>query len=469
MPSTQLVIIGAGPGGYTAAFRAADLDMTVTLIDENAALGGTCLNRGCIPSKALLHAAKLIADAKGADEIGISFNAPSVDIEKLRAWKNGIVTKLTGGLAQLAKARKVTIIQGQVKFTGPKTLEIKKPDGSTEQLEFEQAIIATGSRPAELSFLPKSAHVWDSTDALSLPHVPPTMLIIGGGYIGLELGTAYAALGSKITVVEALPSLLSAADKDLADIVVRRLKKTFASILCGTKVIKSEEAADGIRVTFQDNAGKEWQEAYAQILVCVGRAPNTAHLGLETTAVKVSEKGFIAVNNKRCTAAGNIFAIGDITEGPMLAHKASFEAKAAADVAAGYGTNFDPACIPAVVFTDPELAWCGITEQEARAQGLDAVVAKLPWAASGRAMTLQRTDGMTKIIADNKTGRILGVGITGVGAGELIAEGALAIETGVKAQDLELTIHPHPTLSEMMMEAAEGLFGQPIHLLKPKK
>jgi dihydrolipoamide dehydrogenase len=468
MPNS-LVVIGAGPGGYTAAFRAADLGLNVTLIDTDTKAGGVCLNRGCIPSKALLHAAKSITEAADAKNMGVTFNTPSIDIEKLRAWKDGVVTKLTGGLGQLAKARKISFIQGEAKFLNATTLEIRKPDGIIEQLTFEHAIIATGSRPVELSFLPRSHRVWDSTDALTLPHIPPTLLIIGGGYIGLELGTAYAALGSKVSVVEALPSLLSSADKDLADIVIRRLKKTFTAILCGTKLIKAEETSEGIRDTILDDKNQEKQETYAQVLVSVGRKPNTHDLGLEKTSIKISDKGFIEVDGQRRTAEAKIFAIGDTTGQPMLAHKASAEAKVAADAVAGYPTEFAPKCIASVVYTDPELAWCGITEQEAHTKGLAITISKFPWMASGRAMTLGRTDGLTKIIADTKTGKILGVGIAGVNAGELIAEGALAIETGIKAEDLELTIHPHPTLSEMMMETAEGLFGHPTHLLKPKQ
>ena len=469
MPTTQLVVIGAGPGGYTAAFRAADLGLSVTLIEKSPKLGGVCLNRGCIPSKAFLHAAKVIREANDAKDIGVTFTPPSIDIEKLRGWKDGLVTKLTGGLGQLAKTRKIKVIQGDARFINARTLQIKKTDNSVEDLTFENAIIATGSRPAEIPFLKRSAKVWDSTDTLTLPYVPPTLLIIGGGYIGLELGTAYAALGSKVSVVEALPALLSGADKDMGDIVIRRLKKIFAAVLCGTKVIKTEETPEGLCVTLLDDKGQEKQETYAQVLVSVGRKPNTADLGLETTSITISASGFIEVDAQRRTREAHIFAIGDITGQPMLAHKASAEAKVAADAAAGYPTKFEPKCIPSVVYTDPELAWCGITEQEAHTQGLTVSVFKFPWLASGRAMTLDRTDGLTKIIADTETGKILGIGIAGTGAGELIAEGALAIEMGLKAEDLEQTIHPHPTLSEMMLETAEGLFGHPTHLLKPKK
>ena len=468
MPSTQLAVIGAGPGGYTAAFRAADLGLAVTVIDENLSLGGVCLNRGCIPSKALLHAARVIQEAGDASHIGIEFAAPAIDIAKLRAWKDGIVTRLTTGLVQLAKVRKVTLIQGRAKFLGPKQLQIVTPDGATVLLDADKVILATGSRPVTLPFLPVSTRVWDSTTALALPCVPASLLVIGGGYIGLELGTVYAALGSKVTVVEALPALLSSADKDLADIVTRRLRKTFARIMCATRVSAAEEAPEGIRVTFQDDKGASTQETFTHILSSVGRAPNTAGLGLDTTSIVLTDKGTINVDSQRRTEEADIFAIGDITAGPMLAHKASFEGKVAADVAAGYAASFEPRSIPNVVFTDPELAWCGMTEQEARGKGLDIKAFKFPWAASGRAMTLGRTDGMTKIIADTRTARILGVGIAGVNAGELIAQGALAIETGMKAEDLEQTIQPHPTLSETLMETAEGLFGQPIHIFKEK-
>ncbi len=466
---SSLTVIGAGPGGYVAAFRAADLGLKVTLIDENPTLGGVCLNRGCIPSKTLLHAAKVITESAQAKTIGLDFNAPHIDVDKVRTWKNDVVRKLNTGVAQLAKARRITCIQGKARFLNNKTLEITKPDGTTESLEFEQALIATGSRPVRLPFLPKSKRVWDSTDALNLAHVPPTLLVIGGGYIGLELGTAYAALGSKVSIVETMPALLSSADKDLADIVIRRLKSTFSAIMCATSVTGAEETPDGMRVTFQDEKGDTRQEIYSQILVSVGRMPNTDALGLENTLIKLSDKGLIIVNAQRRTEEKNILAIGDVTAGPMLAHKASFEAKVAADVAAGYATNYAPHAIPSVVFTDPELAWCGLTEQEARNKNMDIMVSKFPWAASGRALTLNRMDGATKVIADTKSGRILGVGIAGTNAGDLIAQGALAIETGMKIEDLEQTIFAHPTLSETLLEAAEGVFGQATHIFLPKK
>ncbi|MFH0754618.1 MAG: dihydrolipoyl dehydrogenase [Candidatus Omnitrophota bacterium] len=466
---TSLMIIGAGPGGYVAAFRAADLGLKVTLIDENASLGGVCLNRGCIPSKALLHAAKIITESAHAKAIGIDFNAPTIDLNALRTWEEDTVKKLSNGVGLLAKIRNIHCVQGKARFLDNKTLEITKPDGTRVPLAFEQALIATGSSPVKLPFLPTSERIWDSTEALKLSRIPSSLLVIGGGYIGLELGTAYAALGSKVSLVETLPTLLSSADKDLADIVIRRLKKTFTAIMCATSITAAEETENGLSVTLKDDKGAIRQEVYDQVLVCVGRKPNTGDLGLENTTIKLTPKGLIPVDGHRRSEENNIFAIGDVTEGPMLAHKASFEAKVAADVAAGYGTTFNPVCIPSVVFTDPELAWCGVTEQEARAKGIDIMVSKFPWAASGRAITLQRTDGATKIIADQKNGRIIGMGIAGIQAGDLIAQAALAIETGMKIEDLEQTIHPHPTLSETILEAAEGMFGQSTHAYLPKK
>ncbi|MEI6437973.1 MAG: dihydrolipoyl dehydrogenase [Candidatus Omnitrophota bacterium] len=467
--SSQLVVIGAGPGGYAAAFHAADLGLSVTLIDRDLNPGGVCLYRGCIPSKALLHAAKVLTETEEAKNIGIDFGKPSVDIEKLRAWKESVVSKLTGGLGQLTRQRKITYIQGEAKFLSSSSLEIKKADGSTDSLTFEKAILATGSRPIELPFLPKSPKVWDSTGALNLPYVPATLLIIGGGYIGMELGTAYAALGAKVSVVEALPQLLNGADRDLADIVIRRLKKNFAKIMVETKVLKAEETPDGINVTFQDTKGQSFTETYAQVLTSIGRRPNTDGIGLEKTKAVVNAKGFIEVDIERRSADANIYAIGDIAGQPMLAHKATAEAKVAAESAAGKKTAYEPKAIPAVVFTDPELAWTGVTEIEAKEKGLNITVFKFPWAASGRALTLERTDGLTKLIADTETKRILGVGIAGISAGDMIAEGTLAIEMAAVADDLALTIHPHPTLSETIMETAEGLFGHCTHMVKPKR
>ncbi|MBF0569276.1 MAG: dihydrolipoyl dehydrogenase [Candidatus Omnitrophica bacterium] len=466
---TQLAIIGAGPGGYVAAFHAADLGLNVTLIDKNANPGGVCLYQGCIPSKALLHAAKVMTDIKEARQFGIDCGEPKVDLDKLRAWKDGVVTRLTSGLGQLTKQRKITYAQGEAKFLNATTVEVRLSDGTANTLTFDKAIIATGSRAVELPFLAKSARVLDSTTALEIAAIPADLLVIGGGYIGLELGSAYAALGARVSVVEALPQLLSNADKDLADVLLRRLKKTFTKIMPDTRVLDAKETPDGVRVTLRNGAGQEFTELYSHVLVSVGRKPNVEGLGLETTKVQLTDSGFIEVDEARRTDEKNIFAIGDMTGNPMLAHKASAEAKVVAEVVAGKDTAYEPRCIPAVIFTDPELAWCGITEQEAHAKGLGVNVSKFPWAASGRALTMGRAEGITKIITDQKTDRILGVGIVGAHAGELIAEGALAVETGMKAEDLALTIHPHPTLSETVMEAAEGIYGNPTHILKPKK
>ncbi len=468
MTSTQLLVIGAGPGGYAAAFHAADLGLAVTLIDKDASLGGVCLNRGCIPSKALLHAARTIHEAAAAEKIGITFGPAVLDIEKLRAWKDAVTRRLTSGLGQLALARKITVIQGEARFLHANAVEIITPSG-TQQLTFEHAVIATGSVPASLSLLPVSKRVWDSTAALALPHIPSSLLVIGGGYIGLELGSAYAALGSTVSIIEALPQLLPAVDKDLADILLRRLRKDFNAVMTGTRVIRAEETTEGMRITWCDDKGKESQTVYSQVLVAAGRKPHTGGLGLEHTKVQLTDNGFIEVDHCRRTDEKNIYAIGDVAGNPMLAHKASAEAKVAAATIAGHSAAYAPRCIPSVIYTDPELAWCGLTEHEALVRNINITVSKFPWTASGRAMSVNRTDGLTKIIADTITGRILGVGIVGAGAGELIAEGALAVETGLKADDLASTIHPHPTLSETLMEAAEGLFGQPTHLIPSKK
>ncbi|NLE65224.1 MAG: dihydrolipoyl dehydrogenase, partial [Elusimicrobia bacterium] len=441
MPSRHIVIIGAGPGGYTAAFHAADLGLQVTLIDKNPNPGGICLYQGCIPSKALLHAAKLMTDLRETEAIGITCGEPKVDIEKLRAWKEGVTSRLTSGLGQLTKARKITFIQGTAKFLNSSTIEAQKISGEAVMLSFDKAIIATGSSAVTLPFLPNSPRVWDAADALALPAIPEHLLVIGGGYIGLELGSAYAALGAKVSVVEALPQILSGMDKDLADILLRRLKKTFTKIRTATTVTSVEETGSGLQVTLKDAKGAETKDAYSHILVAVGRRPNTKGLGLENTKVRVTDRGFVAVDPKRQTDDGNILAIGDVTGGPLLAHKAAFEGKIAADAIAGKDVGYEPVGIPGVVFTDPELAWVGLTEQEATTAGQDIAVSKFPWSASGRALTLNRTDGMTKIIADKNTSVVLGVGIVGVGAGDLISEGALAVENKLKVQNLALTIH----------------------------
>ena len=465
----NVVVIGGGPGGYTAAFMASDLGQKVTLVDLDSNPGGVCLYRGCIPSKALLHAAKILSESKEAEKIGITFTKPNIDLDKLRNWKNDVVKKLTGGLGQLSKQRNITFIQGRAKFTGSNTLEVEKTDGKKENLTFDKAILATGSRPIELPFAPKSNRILDSTSALDIVNIPKSILLIGGGYIGLELGTVYSELGSKVDVVEMLPTLMAGADRDIAAILEKRLKNIFETIMVETKVSAIKETKDGMKVTFEDKNGKSKESVYEKVLVAVGRRPNTENLGLEHTKVTITDKGFIEVNAQRLTSDPSIFAIGDITGQPMLAHKASHEGIAAAEVISGHKSAFEPNCIPAVVFTDPEIAWCGITETEAKTQNLEINVVKFPWGVSGRALTLNRTDGMTKLIVEPQTERILGVSIVGPGAGELIAEGVLALEMGAVVKDLAMSIHPHPTLSETIMESSEIFFGHATHIFKPKK
>lgn len=466
---TGLVVIGAGPGGYAAAFRAADLGMKVTLIDMEKNPGGVCLYRGCIPSKALLHVARVLSDAKEATAWGIDFGRPKIHPEKIKKWVEAIIEKLTGGLGQLAKSRKVEYMQGMASFLDSHTLQVDCQEGQLH-LSFEHAIMATGSRPIHLfteKFL-QNPHLLSSTGALALEEIPKNLLVIGGGYIGLELGTVYATLGSKVTVVEMTKGLLPGVDADLVLPVSRRLKLLFESILLSTKVEKITEVQDGLKVFLHSAEGVE-EKVFDKVLVAVGRRPNTSGLGLETTGVQCDDKGFVKVGPDRRTAEASIFAIGDITGNPMLAHKASHEAMVAVDTIAGKKAAFAPLAIPAVVFTDPEIAWCGLTEEAARAGGIAHEVVRFPWAASGRALTLGRVEGLTKLILDPQTEQILGVGLVGVGAGELIAEGVLALEMGATASDLKLTIHPHPTLSETMMEAAEVFFGQSVHLYRPKR
>ena len=465
----QLVVIGAGPGGYAAAFKAADLGLSVALVDKEANPGGVCLYRGCIPSKTYLHAAKVISEAKHASDFGITYDAPKIDIHKLRDWKKSVVTKLAGGLGILAKQRKIRYIQGEAVFVNSSALKIKKADSTVEDLSFEKAVLATGSRPSAIPHLPKSAHIWDSTSALDMDTVPGRLLVVGGGYIGMELGTVYHELGAKVSIVEMMPGLLPGADRDLADVLYKRVKGLFARIMLETKVVKMEESKDGITVTFADKDGKEFKEDYDQVLVSVGRKPNSEGLGLENTEVKVNARGFVEVNDQRRTNDPNIYAIGDVAGDPMLAHKATHEGLVAAEAIAGHKVAFEPRAIPAVVFTDPEIAWCGLTETDAQKTGQEVRVVKFPWGASGRALTLGRQDGLTKIIIDPKTERVLGIGIVGVGAGEMIAEGVVAVEMGSVVRDLKLSIHPHPTLSETIMEAAESFFGSSTHIFRPKK
>ena len=477
--STQLVVLGAGQGGYAAAFYAADLGMQVALVDEEKNPGGVCLYRGCIPSKALLHVAKVIDEAKHAGNWGVTFSEPKVDVDKLRGFKQGVVDKLTAGVGSIAKMRKVRFVQGRATLTGPRSMSVAGSGGTTE-LQFEHLILATGSHPTKIPTLSlDSPRMMDSTSGLDLPDVPKSLLVIGGGYIGLELGTVYATLGSKVSVVEMTPGLLPGADRDLVAVLEKRLKGLFTSIMLNTKVVKVAEDGQGIRVTFEGDAkerregvpadGAENEQLFDRVLVAVGRRPNSNVPGLDTTKVKVAANGFIETDAQRRTAEPNIFAIGDVAGEPMLAHKASHEARVAVEAIAGHKAVFEPQAIPAVVFTDPEIAWCGMTEAQAQASGIEFEVAKCPLGALSRAITVDRPDGLTKLILEKGSGRILGVGIAGSGAGELIAEGVLAIEMGSTAEDLKLVIHPHPTLSESLMESAETFFGQSTHVFKPRR
>ena len=466
--SVQVAVLGAGPGGYAAAFYAADLGMEVALIDEEKNPGGVCLYRGCIPSKALLHVAKVIDEARHAGSWGVSFGEPTIDVDRLRAYKQGVVDKLTAGVGSIAKLRKVTFLQGRASVTGPHSLSIVGAAGETD-LRFEHLILATGSHPTKVPTLSiDSPRMMDSTSGLELPDVPGSLLVIGGGYIGLELGTVYATLGSKVSVVEMTPGLLPGADRDLVGVLEKRLTRLFASIMLNTKVVKVADEGAGIRVTFEGDVA-DTEQVFDRVLVAVGRRPNSTIPGLEATRVGMDAKGFIETDGQRRTAEPSIFAIGDVAGEPMLAHKASHEARVAVEAIAGHKTVFEPQAIPAVVFTDPEIAWCGLTEAGAQAEKIEVDVARFPWGALSRAITVDRPEGLTKLVIEKKTGRVLGVGIAGSGAGELIAEGVLAIEMGATAEDLKLVIHPHPTLSESVMESAEVFFGQSTHVFKPKR
>ena len=467
--SAHVAVIGAGPGGYAAAFYAADLGMKVTLIDNEKNPGGVCLYRGCIPSKALLHVAKLLDESKHAKEWGIEFGAAKIDIDKLRDYKNRVVEKLTSGTGQVSKFRKVNYIQGWASIIDPTTFKVKKGDATDEIVNVDYMILALGSLPTKIPSLSiNSPRVLDSTGALDLPEIPKSMLVIGGGYIGLELGSVYAALGTKVSVVEMTPGLLPGADRDLVKFLAQRVEKTFEKVMVSTKVTAMKADERSVTVNFEGE-GAPKEAAYDYVLVSIGRRPNAKIDGLDRTKVKVTDKGFIETDGQRRTAEPTIFAIGDVAGEPMLAHKASHEARVAVEAIEGQKAVFEPAAIPAVVFTDPEIAWAGITEAEAEKQGLKVEVAKFPWPASGRAIAIDRVDGMTKLIIDPETERILGVGLAGSGAGELIAEGVVAIEMGMTASDLKLSIHPHPTLSETLMEAAEVFFGQATHVYKPRK
>ena len=466
----NIAVVGGGPGGYAAAFLAADLGMTVTLIDPELNPGGVCLYRGCIPSKALLHVAKLIEESEQAKNWGIDFAAPKIDLARLRSWKEGVVKKLTGGLGILSKQRKVHYVRGRAAFENSTTLRITKSDGSEESLSFDRIIIATGSRPAIVPSLKlDTPRMMDSTGALNLEDIPGTLLVVGGGYIGLELGSVYAALGTRVTVVEMLPGLLPGADRDLALPLHKRLEKLFEGILLNTTVSSVKDEGTGIRATLKTQDGNMQEKVFDRVLVSVGRKPNSEIPGLDKTHVQVGQRGFIQVNKQLQTDDPAIFAIGDVVGEPMLAHKASHEGRVAVEAIAGHKVAFEPNAIPAVVFTDPEVAWCGLTETQAQKENREIKVAKFPWAASGRAVTIDRPEGMTKLLFDPQTERVLGVGIVGAGAGEMIAEGVLAIEMAALASDVAMTIHPHPTLSETVMESAEVFFGTSTHIYRPKR
>jgi dihydrolipoamide dehydrogenase len=466
----HIAVIGGGPGGYAAAFLAADLGMKVTLIDAEPNPGGVCLYRGCIPSKALLHVAKLITESHHAKNWGIEFGEPKIDVERLRGFKEAVVKKLTGGVGQLSKQRKVTYIQGKAAFDNSTTLRIRKTDGGEETITADRVIIATGSRPAGIATLKlDTPRLMDSTSALDLAEIPKTLLVVGGGYIGLELGTVYAALGSKVSVVEMTGGLLPGADRDLVAPLQKRMEKIFDAILLNTTVTGVKEKSNGILVSFDGAEVKEKEKVFEKVLVSVGRKPNSEIPGLDKTGVKVGQRGFLQVNKQLQTDDPAIYAIGDVVGEPMLAHKASHEGRTAVEAIAGHKVAFEPNAIPAVVFTDPEIAWAGLTETQAQKENREIKIAKFPWAASGRAMTIDRTDGLTKLILDPQTERVLGVGMVGAGCGDLIAEGTLAIEMGAVAKDLELTIHPHPTLSETIMQAAEVFYGTSTDLYRPKR
>src|SRR5665647_788893 len=465
----EVLVLGSGPGGYTAAFRAADLGKKVVLIERHATLGGVCLNVGCIPSKALLHTAKVITEAEETSHHGVSFGAPKIDLDALRNWKtNDVVAKLTGGLAQMAKQRQVTTVVGVGKFTSPNQIAVTAADGKVTTVSFDNAIIAAGSQAIKMPGVAEDPRIMDSTSALELADIPKRMLLVGGGIIGLEMGTVYDAFGSRVTVVELADGLILGCDRDLVRPLQKRMEKRFEKIMLSTKVAKMEPKKDGIHVTFEGENAIEPQ-VYDRVLVAIGRRPNGKNIGAENAGVAVDESGYIAVDKQMRTNVPHIFAIGDIVGQPMLAHKATHEGKVAAEVIAGHKVEFQALAIPSVAYTDPEVAWAGITEIEAKAKGIAIEKASFPWAASGRALSIARTEGSTKLIFDKTTHRLIGAGIVGVNAGELLAETVLAIEMGADAHDLGLTIHAHPTLSETVCFAAEMKEGTITDMLPPKK
>jgi dihydrolipoamide dehydrogenase len=464
---TDLVVIGAGPGGYAAAFRAADLGVRVTLVERWPTLGGVCLNVGCIPSKALLHAAKVVEEAASMAEHGIVFGAPRIDVERLRGWKNGVVRKLTGGLKMLAKQRKVEVVQGEARFVSPKVVAVTAATG-VQTIGFEHCIVAAGSEPVRLPFMPDDPRIIDSTGALELESIPGRMLVIGGGIIGLEMACVYAALGTKVSVVELMPQLMPGCDPDLVRPLEKRIRGRYERVLTGVKVTGCEAVAEGLRVRFEGN-GAPAEDVFDRVLVAVGRVPNGRRIGAEAAGLEIDPRGFIVVDRQMRTREPHIFAIGDIAGQPMLAHKATHEGKVAAEVVAGHKAFFDARVIPSVAYTDPEVAWVGLTETEAKAKGIAVQKGLFPWMASGRSLAQAREEGFTKLLFDPVTRRVLGGGLVGPSAGELVAEIALAIELGADAADIGLTIHPHPTLSETVAFAAEAFEGTLTDLYVPRK
>lgn len=465
---TEILVLGAGPGGYAAAFYAADKGKKVVLVEQAQRLGGVCLNHGCIPSKALLHATRAIAQAEESRHRGVIFGKPEIDLEKMRSWKESILEKLSQGVAMLAEKRGVQVLRGRGHFEDSSTLRVE--DGTGQHfVRCQKAIVAVGSKPAlPAAFDLGNKRIMTSTEALAVEEIPEMLLVVGGGYIGMELGTVYASLGSRVVVIEALPAILTGADPDLVRPVARYAEKAFHEVRLNAKVLKMATSEKKIKV-ISETGGEKKEEYYDRVLVSIGRVPNCDDLGLENTKIERDEKGFIRVNPQQQTADPAIYAIGDVVGGAMLAHKAAKEARIAVEVIAGEASAFENIVIPAVVFTNPELAWCGLTETEARSKGLDVKVVRFPWAASGRAMTMDETDGMTKLVIDPESERILGVGIAGHGAGELIGEGVLAIEMGATARDLAESVHPHPTMSETLMECAEIFYGVATHNLPRKE
>lgn len=470
MKETQLAVIGAGPGGYPAAFLAADKGMRVALIDSETNPGGVCLYRGCIPTKTLLHVTQVIRESEKAEAWGVTYNKPGIDLDRLRAWKNSVIQKMTGGLGQLTKQRRIDYFRGHARFSDAHTLEIRELDGNVKHLSFEKAVLSPGSMPVNLpNITADSPRIMHSAEAMELATIPESLLVVGGGYIGLEMGTIYASLGSKVDIIEMMPDILPGADPDLVRTYKMTARKLFSNIMTNSTVTGMEEADGKMRVTLKNHEGHSASRIYEKVLLSLGRRPNTADLGLENTSVEIDSRGFIRTDAYLRTSEASIWAVGDAVGGAMLAHKATHEGKAAVENIMGNRIPFEPKATPAVLFTDPEVSWCGLTESAAAETGRDVKIVKFPWGASGRAASLGRMDGVTKFILEPGNGRILGMAVVGPGAGELISEGALAVELGAKAEDVAKTIHPHPTLSETLMEAAELFLGTCTHLYRPRQ